>query len=381
MSEQAGGAAPTASNWNLPNALTVVRIVMVPFFAVALIAGGVYGADSLGARWAALALFVAAMITDWADGHLARSRQLITSFGKIADPIADKLLTGAAFITLSWLGELWWWVTAVILVREWGITVMRLFVIKYGVMAASKGGKVKTVLQTVALVVMLVPLGLWGTAWLIPGWALMAAVTAITVWTGLVYVRDAREHGLLRHQGCSQQNIGRERCMMGEGIRMVGPTEAEEAARSLHDALAGTGRTVATAESLTGGDVGGAICTIAGASEYYLGGVISYASAVKAAVLGVDRGLLERCGSVDAEVAVQMAAGTARVCGADYGVSTTGVAGPEPHDGKPVGTVFIGVFGPAGSAAHERHYTGDRAQIRAQATYDAILLLQAVASA
>ncbi len=146
--------------------------------------------------------------------------------------------------------------------------------------------------------------------------------------------------------------------MMGEGIRMVGPTEVEEAARSLHDALAGTGRTVATAESLTGGDVGGAICTIAGASEYYLGGVISYASAVKAAVLGVDRGLLERCGSVDAEVAVQMAAGTARVCGADYGVSTTGVAGPEPHDGKPVGTVFIGVFGPAGSAAHERHYTG-----------------------
>jgi len=84
---------------------------------------------------------------------------------------------------------------------------------------------------------------------------------------------------------------------------------------------------------------------------------------------------------VDAEIAVQMAAGTARVCGADYGVSTTGVAGPEPHDGKPVGTVFIGVFGPAGSAAHERHYTGDRAQIRAQATYDAILLLQAVASA
>ena len=193
MSEQAGGAAPTASNWNLPNALTVVRIAMVPFFVVALIAGGVYGVDSLGARWAALALFVAAMITDWADGYLARSRQLITSFGKIADPIADKLLTGAAFITLSWLGELWWWVTAVILVREWGITVMRLFVIKYGVMAASKGGKVKTVLQTVALVVMLVPLGLWGTAWLIPGWVLMAGVTAITVWTGLVYVRDARE--------------------------------------------------------------------------------------------------------------------------------------------------------------------------------------------
>ena len=92
---------------------------------------------------------------------------------------------------LSALGELWWWVTIVILLREWGITIMRLFVIKYGVMAASKGGKIKTVLQTVALVLMLLPLGQLGLAWLIPGWVLMGAVTAITVWTGLVYVRDA----------------------------------------------------------------------------------------------------------------------------------------------------------------------------------------------
>jgi CDP-diacylglycerol--glycerol-3-phosphate 3-phosphatidyltransferase len=131
------------------------------------------------------------MLTDWADGYLARSRNLITSFGKIADPIADKFLTGAAFIVLSALGELWWWVTIVILLREWGITIMRLFVIKYGVMAASKGGKIKTVLQTVALVLMLLPLGQLGLGWLIPGWVLMGAVTAITVWTGLVYVRDA----------------------------------------------------------------------------------------------------------------------------------------------------------------------------------------------
>ncbi|MDO5750406.1 MAG: CDP-diacylglycerol--glycerol-3-phosphate 3-phosphatidyltransferase [Rothia sp. (in: high G+C Gram-positive bacteria)] len=183
--------APTASNWNLPNFLTTLRIIAVPFFIWALVAGGTFGADNPGARWAAWGIFIAAMITDWADGYLARSRNLITSFGKIADPIADKFITGAAFIVLSMLGELWWWVTALILLREWGITIMRLFVIKYGVMAANKGGKIKTVLQTVAIVVMLLPLGLLGTAWLIPGWIIMGAATFMTVWTGLVYVRDA----------------------------------------------------------------------------------------------------------------------------------------------------------------------------------------------
>lgn len=194
MSERTAPAAESkASNWNVPNALTVVRIVMVPFFVVALLFGGVFGAQNPVQRWLALALFIAAMLTDWLDGYLARSRNLVTSFGKVADPIADKILTGTAFIMLSWLGELWWWVTAVILVREWGITVMRLFVMKYGVMAAGKGGKIKTVLQSIALVVMLLPLGLLGTSWLVPGWVLMAAVTVITVWTGLVYVRDAYE--------------------------------------------------------------------------------------------------------------------------------------------------------------------------------------------
>ena len=129
---------------------------------------------------------------------------------------------------------------------------------------------------------------------------------------------------------------------------------------------------VATAESLTGGDVGGAICTVPGASAYYRGGVISYAYEVKAQVLGVDAQLLAREGAVHPAVAVQMAVGAARVCGADYAVSTTGVAGP---DGQPVGTVYIGVCSPGGSEVFERHYSGDRAQIRAAASADAIALL------
>ena len=144
----------------------------------------------------------------------------------------------------------------------------------------------------------------------------------------------------------------------------------EAAALLLRDAVQ-----VATAESLTGGDVGGAICTVPGASAYYRGGVISYAYEVKAQVLGVDAQLLAREGAVHPAVAVQMAVGAARVCGADYTVSTTGVAGPDPADGQPVGTVYIGVCSPGGSEVFERHYSGDRAQIRAAASADAIALL------
>ncbi|MEX5300061.1 CDP-diacylglycerol--glycerol-3-phosphate 3-phosphatidyltransferase [Kocuria sp. CPCC 205292] len=184
--------ADQASNLNLPNALTALRIVLVPFFVWFLWAGGTQGEDSLGMRWAALAVFAVAMYTDKLDGDIARARGLITSFGKIADPIADKLLTGAAFVVLSMLGELWWWVTVVILVREWGITLMRFVVIRYGVMAASKGGKLKTVLQTVALLLLLLPLvPLVGAWWPWLGWTVMGAALVVTVVTGVDYVVKA----------------------------------------------------------------------------------------------------------------------------------------------------------------------------------------------
>lgn len=184
--------ADPASNLNLPNALTALRIVLVPFFVWFLWAGGTQGEDSLGMRWAALAVFAVAMYTDKLDGDIARARGLITSFGKIADPIADKLLTGAAFVVLSMLGELWWWVTVVILVREWGITLLRFVVIRYGVMAASKGGKLKTVLQTVALLLLLLPLvPLVGAWWPWLGWIAMGAALVVTVVTGVDYVVKA----------------------------------------------------------------------------------------------------------------------------------------------------------------------------------------------
>jgi CDP-diacylglycerol--glycerol-3-phosphate 3-phosphatidyltransferase len=190
-------AAPKPSNWNLPNALTTLRIVMVPFFAWALLYDS---GDSVLWRLVAFAIFVGAMITDKIDGDLARSRNLVTNFGKIADPIADKALTGMAFVGLSIIGELWWWVTVVVLVREWGVTALRFWVIRHGVMAASAGGKLKTALQTGALSLLILPLrdtqleGAWETigygAW-VAGVVLMAAAVAVTVVTGVDYVVKA----------------------------------------------------------------------------------------------------------------------------------------------------------------------------------------------
>ncbi|MEV4900523.1 CDP-diacylglycerol--glycerol-3-phosphate 3-phosphatidyltransferase [Citricoccus sp. NPDC055426] len=181
-----------SENWNLPNILTGLRIVMVPFFIWTLVGGGPFGEDSMVLRWVAFGLFAVAIYTDKLDGDIARARGLVTSFGKIADPIADKLLTGAAFVVLSLLGELWWWVTALILVREWGITLMRLLVLKYGVMPASRGGKLKTVLQAGALLALLAPLGaLVGDWWLYVGYTLMAAALVVTLVTGIDYLVKA----------------------------------------------------------------------------------------------------------------------------------------------------------------------------------------------
>jgi CDP-diacylglycerol---glycerol-3-phosphate 3-phosphatidyltransferase len=194
---QPARGAPPASIWNLPNALTILRMVMVPFFGYALLADG---GQSITWRLVAYGLFVAAMVTDKIDGDIARRRNLVTGFGEIADPIADKALTGMAFVGLSVIGSLWWWVTALVLVREWGITLLRFWVIRHGIIAASRGGKLKTLLQTFALGLLILPLrllpGPWATVGLVLWWVavvVMAAAVVVTVVTGVDYVAKARE--------------------------------------------------------------------------------------------------------------------------------------------------------------------------------------------
>lgn len=182
----------TVSSWNLPNVLTTIRILLVPFFVWALWESGTFGEDSMSARWIAVAIFAVAMYTDKLDGDIARARGLVTNFGKIADPIADKFLTGAAWITMSLLGEIWWWITIAILLREWGITLMRLAMLRTRVLPASRGGKIKTVLQTAAILVLLIPLAEFvGAWWLWFGWALVIAALIVTLLTGLDYVIKA----------------------------------------------------------------------------------------------------------------------------------------------------------------------------------------------
>jgi CDP-diacylglycerol---glycerol-3-phosphate 3-phosphatidyltransferase len=176
------------SRWNVANVVTIGRIALVPIFAVVLLADG---GHSVPWRLVAVVIFALAALTDRVDGYLARRHNLVTELGAILDPIADKLLIGTALVILSLLGELPWWVTVVILVRELGITVMRFGMLRYATLPVSRGGKLKTVLQSVAIALYLLPLDE------LPSWVrlvsgtVMGLAVALTVVTGADYVRQA----------------------------------------------------------------------------------------------------------------------------------------------------------------------------------------------
>ena len=185
VADPAAQPAQTARVANIANALTLLRLLLVPVFVGLLFADD--GHDS-GWRLAAFFAFGIATVTDYVDGGLARSRGLVTDVGKVADPIADKALTGAALIGLAVLGDLPWWVTAVILVREIGITGLRFFVIRHGVIPASRGGKAKTLLQNLAIGLYLLPLTGWPAS---ARWWLLLVALVVTVVTGVDYVARA----------------------------------------------------------------------------------------------------------------------------------------------------------------------------------------------
>jgi CDP-diacylglycerol---glycerol-3-phosphate 3-phosphatidyltransferase len=184
--------------WNVANALTVVRLLLIPVFIIWLLAGGTAW------RLAALAAFCVASATDVLDGRLARSRGLVTDFGKIADPVADKALTGAALVCLSALGELPWWVTGVIMFREIGVTALRFWVIRRGVIAASRGGKLKTLLQVIAICLYILPPALSPPG--IVRALFMAAAVVVTLVTGVDYVQQAMR--LRRSEPAAGQRAG-----------------------------------------------------------------------------------------------------------------------------------------------------------------------------
>jgi CDP-diacylglycerol--glycerol-3-phosphate 3-phosphatidyltransferase len=177
----------TSNPWNLPNAITMARILAVPFFIWSLVS---FSDNESPLRWISELIFVVIMASDGIDGAIARKRGIVTDLGKLLDPIADKALLGGALVTLSILGEIAWWVTIVILVRELGITVYRLVVVNQRVIAASSGGKMKTIFQGVMVGFIVSPL----TAWFPYDWyrileqSLVLISVALTVYSGLQYV-------------------------------------------------------------------------------------------------------------------------------------------------------------------------------------------------
>lgn len=176
-----GSTARKRDNINSPNALTVLRILLVPLFGWFLLRDGGHVEEW---RWWAAGTFALAMATDKVDGSIARRRNLITDFGKLADPVADKAMTGMAFIGLSVLGAVWWWATVLVLARELGITAMRMWLKRFAVLPAGKGGKLKTVLQTIGLLMVVMPIGGW---FHLVGLVVVGAAVAVTVLTGIDY--------------------------------------------------------------------------------------------------------------------------------------------------------------------------------------------------
>lgn len=186
--QQSDVTSTEPSNWNLPNFLTSLRIIVIPLFAWLTLEGG---AENNAHAWWALVVFVLLMITDKLDGDIARARGLVTNFGKIADPIADKALMTTAFVCFNIIGILPWWVTALIVLREFGITIWRFIQLGQGnVVPASKGGKLKTALQTLAVALYLCPLPEWMS---IPSQVVMYAALAVTVVTGIQYIVDSKK--------------------------------------------------------------------------------------------------------------------------------------------------------------------------------------------
>jgi len=187
-----GKGETPASNANLANVITVVRILLAPLF-IALLLADDHANGAL--RYIAAALFIVAIATDGVDGAIARRQNLVTDAGKLLDPIADKVLIGSALVSLSLLGELPWWVTIVIMVREIGITVYRFAVLSDRVIPASRGGKLKTIAQSVAISLALVPLWDLLGSWVhVLNTGVMSIAVLLTVLTGIDYVVQALRH-------------------------------------------------------------------------------------------------------------------------------------------------------------------------------------------
>ena len=375
--------------WTPANIVTVARICGVPLFIVVMLSPwpewlSFWPDAALWKPWIATLVFIVLAATDGLDGHLARSRNEVTNFGKFVDPLADKILTTAALLVLIELRVLPSWPVFIILCREFIVAGIRMLAAAEGtVIAASWYGKAKTVTQIIAIVLFLVKdsavvvdaFGAWYPALYAVSWAVMLAAVVLTIVSMLDYFSKARD--LLgfapskRTQRASVERDGAKKAAEGpvSSDSAHGDSAATDAAGAptdaelhvLAEAVLSTARakdaTIATAESLTGGMIAAALTSVPGSSDVMEGGIVSYTFDVKERVLGVSADRLDEVGAVDEQVALQMAQGAVRQTGATIAVAVTGIAGPggaEP--GKPVGTVCFGLAGEGRTSTARRNW-------------------------
>ena len=369
--------------WTPANKVTLARIILIPLFVVALVAPWpAYFPDwmqlDMAKPWIAAAVFIILSMTDMVDGYLARSRGEVTDFGKFMDPLADKLLVTAALLGLIELDVIPSWVALIIISREFIVSGVRMVAASKGeVIAASWYGKVKTVFQMIAIVLFIIKdshviydlSSLRADGLYIFSWVIMFIALVLTIISMIDYLYKARHLIGFKKKGADDAEVSNPSAPTQEVLGGLAE-DVLAAAREKHVKLA-------CAESCTGGLIASVLTSVAGSSDVFNGGIVSYANEVKQGLLNVSSDDLEAHGAVSEEVACQMAQGALASAQADIAVSVTGVAGPgggSPE--KPVGTVWIGVAGPQGVSATHHLFTGDRESVRLQTVEEALRVLQ-----
>lgn len=418
MTDDASASDAREKLWTPANIVTLVRICCVPVFVVAIITPwpawfSVWGDFEPFKPWVAAAIFVLLAATDGLDGYLARSRNEVTNFGKFMDPLADKILVAAALLALVELSVIPSWPALIILTREFIVSGIRMVAASQGtVIAASWYGKAKTVTQIIAIVLFIVkggiaaadPQGALHNPLYLLSWGVMLVALVLTIVSMLDYFVKARELlGFVpsrKDGGAAKAPEVQDAAIAGadgddiqtdlgnaEGAFDVAfpdcfdvPADEaciDECAARVVAVAKERGASICCAESLTGGLITGALTSVPGSSEVVRGGVVSYASEVKASVLGVDERVLREEGAVCERVACQMAEGARRELDARLAVAVTGIAGPggaEP--GKPVGTVWLALADESGSRGFSARFSGDRSQVRLKTVRYALHLLE-----
>lgn len=378
------------------NIVTLTRICAIPLFVVAIAApwpAWLFPDQAFAEQWkpwVAAGIFILLACTDALDGYLARSRNEVTNFGKLIDPLADKILVAAALISLVELQVLPSWIVLIILAREFIVSGIRMIAASQGdVIAASWYGKAKTVAQIIAIVMFIlkdsiIPIELDAQLhswfyWLC--WLAMTIALVLTVLSMLDYFSKARH--LFGFSNEKKREEGQRDCSDPDiPETSQSPCELTLYAERVIEAARGKGLRISTAESLTGGMIGSALTAIPGSSDVYAGSIVSYSNDVKRDVLGVSQEVLDSVGAVSGECACMMAAGASRKLCSEIAVSTTGIAGPtgaEPN--KPIGTVWIGISSDGTAASSHHCFSGNRNQVREQSVHEALhALLKAIES-